>query len=381
MSRSRYLVLLLLPLLVACSTQQTAQLNSAEPTATPEPLTATPEPPTATPEPPTATPEPPTATPIPPTATPAPPTATPAPPTATPEPYPELAQYTIEGLRSRSYGEGSIEIVRVMEETPNFTRYLIAYPSDGLRITGMLNQPYGDGPFPVVILNHGWYPLDVYQTGNGTDRAADYLANNGFLTISPDYRNHAGSDDAPNIFRVGHVIDTLNLIPLAQQLPAAQPGKLGMWGHSNGGAITAKVLAVSDQIAAALIYAPASSNITQDYEFRARMAALRGAQVNATNWPVRPDEAPDLYERLSPLNYAQYVTADVRIIWGDRDAVVPRPWAEDLYNSLLDAGVDVELVVYPGQPHSFDAAGNAEYLPRMVEFFRAALVEDNTAVQ
>jgi dipeptidyl aminopeptidase/acylaminoacyl peptidase len=154
-----------------------------------------------------------------------------------------------------------------------------------------------------------------------------------------------------------------------------------MWGHSNGGAITAKALTVSDQIAAALVYAPASSNIVQDYEFRTRMAALRGAQINPTNWPVGPNEAPDLYERLSPLNYAQYVTASVRIIWGTRDAVVPRPWAEDLYTSLLDAGVDVEFVVYPDQPHSFDAAGNAEYLPRMVEFFRAALVANSTAAQ
>ena len=38
---------------------------------------------------------------------------------------------------------------------------------------GMLNRPKGDGPFPVVILNHGYYPLDVYQTGNGSKLAAD----------------------------------------------------------------------------------------------------------------------------------------------------------------------------------------------------------------
>ena len=55
------------------------------------------------------------------------PTSTPA-PTATPDPWAEYAPYTIEGLRGRSYGmEGQIEIVKVMEETPNFTRYLIAY--------------------------------------------------------------------------------------------------------------------------------------------------------------------------------------------------------------------------------------------------------------
>ncbi len=357
----KVLVLLLLPLLVACGSQSATVEQQAAAVVTPETAAATPVPPTATPVPPTATPVPPTATPVPPTATP------------TPEPYPELAQYTIEGLRSRSYGEGEIEIVSVMEETPNFTRYLFAYPSDGLRITGMLNQPRGEGPFPVVILNHGWYPLDVYQTGNGTQRAADYLADNGFLTLSPDYRNHAGSDDAPNVFRAGHVIDTLNLIPLAQQYPLAQPGKIAMWGHSNGGAITAKAITVSDQIAGALIYAPASSSIVEDYWFRVERAGLRGSTINSTNWPLAPEEAPDLYERLSPLNYAQYVTAQVRIIWGDQDEIVPRNWPEDLYNSLLAASKDVEFVVYPGQPHSFTAAGNAEYLPRMVEFFRQGL--------
>jgi dipeptidyl aminopeptidase/acylaminoacyl peptidase len=303
------------------------------------------------------------------------PTITPLPPTATPEPHPELVQYTIEGLRSRDYGSGSIEIVSVMEETANFTRYLFAYPGDGLRITGMLNRPHGEGPFPVVILNHGWYPLDVYQTGNGTQLAADYLANNGFLTLSPDYRNHAGSDDAPNVFRAGHVIDTLNLIPLAQKLPESQPGKIGMWGHSNGGAITAKVLTVSDQIAAALIYAPASSNIVEDYWFRVERAALRNSEINAVNWPVRPEEAPALYERLSPLNYAPYVTAKVLIIWGTQDEIVPRNWPEDLYLSLEAAGKDVEFVVYEGQPHSFNAAGNADYLPLMVGFFQAELAQ------
>lgn len=261
----------------------------------------------------------------------------------------------------------------MIEETANFTRYLFAYPSDGLRITGMLNMPRGTRPFPVVILNHGYYPLDVYRTGNGTQLAADYLANAGFLTLSPDYRSHAGSDAAPNVYRVGHVIDTLNLIPLAQQLPQAQPGPIAMWGHSNGGAITAKVLVVSDQVAAALIYAPASSNIVQDYQFRVERAAMRGATIDRTDWPLLPEEAPDLYARLSPLNYAAYATGKVKIIWGTNDEIVPRHWPEDLYTAWLAAGQDVIFDVYAGQPHSFDAYGNSLYLPDMLAFFQAAL--------
>lgn len=311
------------------------------------------------------------------------PSATAVPPTATPDPLAQYDQYTIEGLRARKYGEGQIEIVRTLEETANFTRQLIAYRSDGLRITGMLNRPRGDGPFPVVILNHGYYALDVYQTGNGSKLAADYLANRGFLTLSPDFRSHAGSDDAPNLFRAGHVIDTLNLIPLAQQLPEAQPGKVGMWGHSNGGAITAKAIVVSDQIAAAVIYSPASSNITEDYQFRAERSQARAGQpagrrtgvidLLSIEFPVTPEQAPDFYQRLSPLPYLNNVTAPIQIHWGSNDETVPRKWPGDLLAGLQAAGKQVEYFEYPGQPHSFTGAQNQLYLQRIAEFFKQQL--------
>ncbi|HYF65638.1 MAG TPA: hypothetical protein VD886_22610, partial [Herpetosiphonaceae bacterium] len=183
----RIILLMLAAILAGCAEQRAteptpapaAAIEAAAPTsAPPAPTQPPPVPPSTTAEP--------TAVPATPTTTQRVP-ATPAPPTATPDPWAEYAQFTIEGLRAREYGtEGEIEIVEVMEETASFTRYLIAYPSDGLRITGMMNLPYGDGPFPVVILNHGYYPLDVYQTGNGTKLAADYLADRGFLTLSPD---------------------------------------------------------------------------------------------------------------------------------------------------------------------------------------------------
>jgi uncharacterized protein len=315
-------------------------------------------------------------TPIPTAAPTAVPTST-VPPTPTPDPWAEYAPYTIEALRARSYGEGQIEIVRTIEETRNFTRYLIAYNSDGLRITGMMNLPSGAGPFPVVILNHGYYPLDVYQTGNGSKLAADYLANRGFLTLSPDFRSHAGSDDAVNMFRAGHVIDTLNLIPLAEKLPQAQPGKIGMWGHSNGGAITAKAITISDQIAAAVIYSPASSNIEEDYQFRVGRSRSRAPSGTprgtisrvTTEFPVTPEQAPDLYQRLSPLPYLKYVSAPIQIHWGTADQTVPYKWPGDLLDGLKAAGKQVEYFEYAGQPHSLTGASNQLYLQRIADFF------------
>ncbi len=364
------IILLLFMSLSACSTTEVEQaaITTAQPAGRATSILPTaPSIPTATSAPTSA----PTAAPT------SVPTTTPQ-PAPTTDPWAAYAPYTIAGLRGRTYGTGGqIEIVRTMEELPNFTRYLIAYPSDGLRITGMLNRPKGDGPFPVVILNHGYYPLDVYQTGNGSKVAADYLANRGFLTLAPDFRSHAGSDDAPNLFRAGHVIDTLNLIPLAQKLPEAQPGKVGMWGHSNGGAITAKSIVVSDQIAAAVIYSPASSNIEEDYQFRVGRSRARAGQPQprggiasvAIEFPVTPEQAPELYERLSPLPYLDYVQAPVQIHWGTADETVPYKWPGDLLKGLQDADKQVEYFEYVGQPHSFQGAANQLYLRRVAEFF------------
>ncbi len=373
MIRQRCMLVLLGPALALAACAPGTQ--PAEPTAAALAPTTVSAPPTAAPAPtavlPTAAP--PTAAPAP---TAVPPTAQPSP---TPDAWAEYAPYTIEGLRARSYGEGEIEIVQTLEETARFTRYLIAYPSDGLRITGMLNRPHGDGPFPVVILNHGYYPLDVYQTGNGSKLAADYLANRGFMTVAPDFRSHAGSDDAINLFRAGHVIDTLNLIPLAQKLPSAKPGKVGMWGHSNGGAVTAKAITISDQIAAAVVYSPASLTIAEDYEFRVGRWRARAGQPPgrrsgvldpvSVEFPVTPAEAPELYQRLSPLPSLQYVSAPVQIHWGSADETVPAKWPGDLLVGLQAAGKPVEYFEYPGQPHSFTGAANQLYLQRIAEFF------------
>lgn len=360
-------------LLIACSSTATSP-------TTPETV-AEQAPPTQTQAPASATSVPPTETPLPATATPIPATPTPLPATPTPDPFAEYEQYTIEGMRARSYGEGTIEIFQDLGSSGSYTSHLFAYQSDGLRITGYMNRPIGDGPFPVVVLAHGYYPLDQYQPSNGTKRAADYLAERGFLTLAPDFRSHAGSDDAVNVFRAGHVIDTLNLIALVPQLPYAREGKIALWGHSNGGAVAAKVMAISDQIGAAVIYAPASLTIEEDYEFR----ASRARRPNPNGWrtgvidllelefPVRPEQAPDLYARLSPLNYLEFVESPVQIHWGSADEVVPYKWPGDLLAGLQAAGKQVEYFEYEGQPHSFQGAANQLYLERITAFYREHL--------
>lgn len=352
---------LALLLVVACSstvdqTEQTLKLGSAQPGGMLPTMIATRPAPSLTP----------THLPTPTNTT---PTATlPASPTPSPDPVAQYEQFTIEGLRARSYGGRQFEVLQVLSKTSQFTRELFSYRSDGLRITGQLTRPNGHGPFPVIILNHGYFPLAIYRTGYDTQHASDYLAARGYLCLAPDFRSHAGSDQAPNLFRAGHVIDTLNLIPLAQQLPEAKPGKIGMWGHSNGGEITTKALLISDQIAAALIYAPASPKLADNY-YAFHHDQQSGDPNNTADFPLTPEQAPDLYEHMSPINYLRYVQTPVQIHYGTADVPVPQAWVDALHQGLLAAGKQSELFLYEGGTHSLQEDHKQLYLERTAAFF------------
>ena len=305
-------------------------------------------------------------------------TSTPA-PTPTPDPF---EPFTIEHLHARTYDTGPIEIVKTLETNAQFTRYLIAYPSDGLRITGMLDVPKSDSSqrFPVIILNHGYIDPARYVTGSDTRANADYLARAGYLTLSPDYRDYAGSDGNPqdsgpnvrgeNTFRVDFAIDVLNLLHAVQSLPQADTNRIGMWGPSMGGGITLKVLTVDrgQLVKAAVLYGAMSgdevANLRHiDQLWRPgifdRVTAIFGS----------PAEHPDDYARISPATYLGDIAAPVSIHHGTADDQVPLAWSVDLAQRLQDAGKSVELFEYNGAGHTFSGSAWNTFMQRVTEFF------------
>lgn len=106
----------------------------------------------------------------------------------------------------------------------NYTRYRISYKNGDLNLSGIMNIPKGEGPFPLLILNHGYIDINYYTNGRGLKREQDYFANNGYAVIHPDYRNHALSDkvsETPYNFRLGYTRDVVASIIAAQnsQIP------------------------------------------------------------------------------------------------------------------------------------------------------------------
>ncbi len=328
-------------------------LPSATPTAT---ATATP---TATPtSSPTATA---TATPT--------PTDTPT-PSPTPDPY---GQWTVEGLAARPYGDGELQIEQILAVTDAFTRTLVTFPSDGLTIYGFMNVPQGEGPFPVILLLHGYVDPARYQTLTYTTGYADALARAGYLVIHPNFRNWPPSDSGPEEYRVGQAVDVLNLLALVQKM-GGQPGplaqaereRIGIWGHSMGGGIAQRVMVVSDAVDAAVLYGSMSGDEALNHE---RILWFTNGARGL--WDQAPPE--DALQRISPINYLARTAAAVSIHHGDLDDQVPLAWSEDLCARLQALEKPVECFTYAGQPHTFVGEGNQLFMQRVREFFDRTL--------
>jgi dipeptidyl aminopeptidase/acylaminoacyl peptidase len=297
-------------------------------------------------------------------------TATPIPSlTPTPDPF---TPYYVESLRARSYGQGPIEIVQELARTGAFTRYLITYPSDGLRITGMMNVPRGDGPFPVIVLNHGYYDPARYHTGDGTRNAADVFARRGYLTLAPDYRDYGGSDVGHDMFRTGLAVDVLNLMASIGSLPQARADDVGVWGHSMGGGISIEVMVVNPPgLRGVALYGAMNGDMGLNYE---RILENRGGAALGPDWPVAPADAPEIYARLSPSTYLNYVSVPVLIHHGLLDQTVPPAWSQQLAQELQAAGKDVTFFTYPSAGHSFYDANWTLFMAHNLQFFDRLLM-------
>jgi len=302
------------------------------------------------------------------------PTCTPVPMrTFAPSPTPTdvLQPYYVDSLRSRPYTPGTITVVAPLERNSAYSRYLIAYPSDGLRITGLMNVPAGDGPFPVIILNHPYYDPASYVPGDGTQLFADAFARQGYLTLTPDYRIYGGSDPGPDPYRTGFAVDLVNLIVSVKSLPQARADDIGLWGHSMGGGVALEALVITPPgLRAAVLLAPMSGDFAENY---AAIVTARGNAPLGPDWTIAPQDDPQAYQQLSPINYLPYVGVPVQIHHGQSDQVVPPAWSVQLAQAFTDAGKDAALYLYPGAGHSFYNSDWNLCVARTLEFFDSIL--------
>lgn len=264
----------------------------------------------------------------------------------------------IEQLRSREFAGGEIRIEETQEQNNSYTNYLVSYPSDDLTIYASMNVPQEDGPFPVIVLNHGYYNPASFTSGDGTERMADILARNGYLTLASDYRGH-GMSESDGQSRGGHrpeyAIDVLNLIASIDSIEKANANSIGMWGHSMGGEVSLRTIEATDKVKAVALWAPTSANATDNHAF-----------YGGGRSPENQD--PEVVGT-SPINYLNYISAPISLHQGLEDTEVNPEWSEELKVALEQAGKTVKYFEYEGQDHNFNNLGWDLISERTIAFY------------
>ena len=300
-------------------------------------------------------------------------------PTITPSPEPEGPRilkapedFFIEAMRGHDYPGSAIVTDGVVSDGPGYTKYTIHYESDGLKITGLMSVPKRPGPLPAVILNHGFYPVPGYKPGDGTSREMDYLAERGYITVAPDYRSHAGSDEYPDPYltRDAYAIDILNLQASLAADRRVQKDAIGVWGHSMGGGNTLKAIAIRPHLfKAAVVYGSMNADESQNY----RQITTVWNPAYKPEFDKRFNPTSEVFAKMSASSYFDDFQNPIEIHHGTADSQVPYVWSVDLQKTLEAKGKPVQFFSYSGAGHIFEAVTWRTFMERVTAFYDRTL--------
>lgn len=312
-------------------------------------------------------------------ATPSPtPTPTPEPSPTGPEPIPAEDPISMGALAASDLRGDRLRLGAVRERTADYVSRDVTFRSSGfgpdVQISGVLNVPTGRGPFPAVVLAHGYIDPAIYERGQGMTRERGSLAAAGFVTLHVDYRNHAESGRDGRVdsaIRLGYTADVINGVSAlkAADLPVDDE-RVAMFGRSMGGGVVHRALAVRPGLTAAgVTWASVSSLEAENY--RQFIAQDSGRSVVRDRMAARhglPDDNPEFWRAVSPRPYFDRVTEPVLNVHGRRDETCPPRWAVATERALQRAGVESTLAWYDDM-HAFGPAYDAA-MRRTIGFLR-----------
>ncbi len=269
---------------------------------------------------------------------------------------------SLPALQAREYDGHRLRLGDVLVTTDAYTQHAVTYRGDGLTISGVMNLPHGKGPFPVLVLAHGYIDPDVYVTGQGLRREQDWLARRGYAVLHVDYRNHAGSERDPRAdveLRLGYTVDVVNAVHAVRtsRLRRLDPERVGLLGRSMGGGVVLNVLTVAPGLVdAAVVYASVSSRAEDNFDRWIRSDPARsGLARRIVASYGAPERNRRFWREVSPRTYLDRVTEPVLLHHGTADDTCPLRWSRQTQRALQRAGADSRLEVYPGEPHAFIA--------------------------
>ena len=229
---------------------------------------------------------------------------------------------------------------------------------DGVEVHGQLFEAAGgSGKKPAIVYVHGgpprqmllgWHYSDYYTNAYALNQ---FLASRGYVVLSVNYRLGIGYGHdfhrPPNAGAQGasEYLDVKAGAEYLQRLPQVDPKRVGIYGGSYGGFLTALALARDSKLFAAGVDIHGVHNWT----------AERAAGLLENRYEKIPDgeRALDVAWQSSPVSSIGTWKSPVLLIHGDDDRNVRFTQTTDLVRRLEKAGVTYEELVIPDDTHHF----------------------------
>lgn len=290
-----------------------------------------------------------------------------------------LDKYTIESLSKSDISTGKIEVGEVLDKQVAYTSYLFSLifspdlnTDETKKTTGQLNVPNSQGTFPFVVMLRGYVDQELYRTGDGTRNAAAAFAENGFITIAPDFLGYGGSDEeSENIFeaRFQTYVTVISLIKSLDQIDTWDGKNILIWGHSNGGQIALTVLEITQADFPTTLWAPVSKPFPYSVLYYTDESEDRGKLIRRELAKFEEQYDVELY---SLTNYLEKIQSPLQIHQGMTDDAVPVAWSDELVKQLSDNNLTIDYLKYPDTDHNMRPSWDTA-ISHDLRFFRSNL--------
>ena len=251
--------------------------------------------------------------------------------------------------------------------------FLVHYPSrDGKwQISAFVYVPHNaprDQTHPAIVFVHGG---PTSQSVNNFNRLVQYLANQGYLVIAPNYRGSTGYGkefmDA-NRFDMGggDLQDTFAAADWIQKTGYVDAKKLVVLGGSYGGYMSMMALTKAPQIWAAGV--PIVPFVNWFTEVENEDPLLHEYDLATMGDPVKNKA---LWEDRSPINFVDHIKAPLLLLAGGNDPRCPKSEAQQVADAIKKRGGTVELKIYENEGHGFARVENQiDAYTRVAEFLK-----------
>lgn len=294
-------------------------------------------------------------------------------------------KYTIDNLAKTQIEHGNFSVSTPLTDMKNYTSQLFTLRfkpdfTDYKNTTGQLNLPTSNGTFPLVIMLRGYVNQSVYKTGDGTKNASAFFANNGFITVSPDFLGYGGSDpESRNIFEtrfqtyvtVLALVKTLDDPSFFEATQNKWDGKnIFIWAHSNGGQIALTVLEILGKNFPTTLWAPVTKPFPYSVLYYTDEADDGGKLIRRELAKFEDNYDTDQY---SLTKFLDRINTTIQISQGTSDDAVPVTWSLNFIKMVKALKKDVKYNEFPGNDHNMRPDWNS-VISKDLDFFQKHLI-------